>query len=457
MQASKKHILLRHNQNIPRYTSYPPANFFTSISDSNYSLDLWDCLSPHQAVSLYVHIPFCPKMCWFCGCHTQATARHAPVTNYLQLLYEEIRLVVQKMPKGISVGHIHFGGGSPTILTSDDFTQLMDHLRGQFSFAPACQIAIEIDPRKITPDKVRAYRQSGVDRISLGVQDIDDKVMAAINRVQPFDVTRRAVDLCRGQGIDHINIDLVYGLPHQTISSVAKTAAAVCDLSPERLALFGYAHVPWMKKHMRLIADQDLPDPALRYDLFNTVSNALEIRGYVPIGIDHFAKPEDSLVLSQRSGLLKRNFQGYVPKSEDMPIIGLGVSSISQTPDGYVQNTIHMPHYRDSIQEQKLPVSRFHIFSADDRLRGEIIERLMCDCTVDLKTIMARHQNATVDMLQIRHDLSGLINDGLVDMTPDAYITVHDRLAVRMAASVFDAYRQKVIESITPRRHAAAI
>lgn len=332
MQASYQQALLSHNQNLPRYTSFPPANFFTQTDDPSPYTQMLADLPPGQPISLYLHIPFCPKMCWFCGCHTRATARYDPIPHYLDLLCREIDLVSQLIRAKNPIAHIHFGGGSPTILSPEDFTRVINYLTQRFSMESTYQIAVEIDPRQITLDKIKSYRDAGVRRVSLGVQDIDKRVMSAINRVQPFDITRQAIDLCRAHGLNHINIDLVYGLPHQTTSSIASTADAICVLSPDRLALFGYAHVPWMKKHMRLIAENDLPNNNLRYDLFETASSTIEKSGYIGIGIDHFCKPDDSLAISQKSGLLKRNFQGYVPSSEDLPIIGLGVSSISQTP-----------------------------------------------------------------------------------------------------------------------------
>ncbi len=457
MQVSYKKALLAHAQNLPRYTSYPPANFFTPLKDPDEYYTVYSALSPFQPISLYIHIPFCPKMCWFCGCHTQATARYDPIPNYLELLYKEIKFISDTIPADIQVSHIHFGGGSPTILTPDNFTSLMNHIRDHFKVTDHCQIAIEIDPRQITSEKMMAYRNNGVNRISLGVQDIDHKVMAAINRVQPFDIVRKAIDLCRSYNFMDINVDLVYGLPHQSCETMIDTVSAVCDLLPTRLALFGYAHVPWLKKHMRLIADIDLPDLELRYDLVTAASDVIESRGYIPIGIDHFAQSDDALTQSQKLGQLKRNFQGYVPASEDLPIIGLGVSSISQTPYGYIQNTSHMPHYRDAIQAGQLPIVRGHILSLEDRLHADIIERLMCDATVNLSTILRRHPGTMIDIARINDRLFPLIRDRLVEMTPDGNITVHHRLAVRMVAHVFDVYAVQQVKDSPSPRHASAI
>lgn len=458
MQVSYEQALLRHNQNLPRYTSYPPANFFTQTDSSVSYHQMLAALSATQPISLYLHIPFCPKMCWFCGCHTQATARYDPIPHYLDLLCDEIDMVSGLLPGHNLVAHIHFGGGSPTMLSPHDFSRVMNHIHQKFSVHPDCAIAIEIDPRQVTIDKIKAYRDAHVHRVSLGVQDIDPKVMAAINRVQPFDMTRHVVDLCRNHDLHHINIDLVYGLPHQTPESIIKTVDAVCTLTPDRLALFGYAHVPWMKKHMRLIADADLPTHQNRFHLFETASSHIEKYGYIPIGIDHFCKMNDPLAVSQKSGLLKRNFQGYVPASEDLPIIGLGVSSISQTPTGYAQNTPQMPHYRDWIQSNRLPIAKAHILTPDDFLRATIIERLMCDTTVNIPAIAQKHPAASINMKGLRHDLSELIHDQLVDITDDDMITVHHRLAIRMIAAIFDAYRVKQMgDQSPPKRHATAI
>lgn len=450
MQDGLKQAILRHNQNMPRYTSYPPANFFSPCGNDT-DQRTWLATIPHgQFISLYVHIPFCPQMCWFCGCHTQASGRYEPVVDYLDLLIQEIRMVGTTVPKATRVAHVHFGGGSPTMLAPADFERAMTALSSAFVFTSGCQIAVEIDPRQVTIDKLKTYAACGVSRVSLGVQDIDEQVMRAINRVQPFDVTRRVVDECRDTGIDHINIDLVYGLPMQTLSGFKHTVETVCGLAPNRLAVFGYAHVPWMKKHMRLIADDDLPGADARYDLFGAACDVLRARGYDMIGIDHFARPDDSLAHAARNGTMRRNFQGYVPATEDVPIVGLGVSSISQLPQGYVQNTVHRPHYRDALTAGRLPISRIHALTPDDHMRARVIEQLMCFSGVDLNNY------ADQDWRRELTALAPLVHDGLVSIEQNRKIAVHHPLVVRMAASAFDAYRQ-AIDGTQGKRHAVAV
>jgi oxygen-independent coproporphyrinogen-3 oxidase len=450
MQDRIKRALLSRNENVPRYTSYPPANFFTACGDDGAHRAALADLPQGQNISLYVHIPFCPKMCWFCGCHTQASGRYEPVADYLDLLIAEIGIVAAQVPKSARVAHLHFGGGSPTMLGTIDFERVMGVLSSAFIFSSDCQVAVEIDPRQVTADKLKTYAACGVSRVSLGVQDIDDRVMRAINRVQPFDLTRRVVDDCRGVGIEHINIDLVYGLPHQTVHGFEHTVQSVCALSPNRLAVFGYAHVPWMKKHMRLIADEDLPGASDRYDLFSVAWDTVCGRGYDLIGIDHFACADDSLALAARDGTMRRNFQGYVPAAEDLPIIGVGVSSISQLPQGYFQNTVHRPHYRDAVMQGQLPTARLHHMTDDDRMRARMIEQLMCYSTLD----MAEYSGVNLD--NTIHQFGPLVQDGLVSIEDGRKIVVHHPLAVRMVACVFDAYRQKVNGGQGPR-HAVAV
>ena len=459
MQDTIKHAILRHNGQVPRYTSYPPANFF-SKSPPHDLLAQWVRALPSDAgVSLYFHIPFCPKMCWFCGCHTRATTRYTPVTDYLDLLYREIDMVSALYGAQRTVRHIHFGGGSPTMLEPDDFTALMDKIRSRFNLIPDCQIAVEMDPRQITPEKVVAYAKSGVTRASMGVQDIHDKVMKAINRVQPFSLVEKAVALCRQHGINHINIDLVYGLPHQTVDGMVETVQHVLTLCPDRLAVFGYAHVPWMKKHMRLMPEEDLPGPELRYDLFMTAAATLEDNGYIAIGIDHFARADDELARSLAHGTLARNFQGYIPQSENMPIIGLGASAISELPNGYIQNLAEVVQYRDSLLDGQHPASRYHALSEDDHLRSRIIEQLMCDQML-VPSSFGDYELAVLAIIdENRAQIQTLGQDGLASIDSKGVITVHSPLAVRMVAALFDAYRlpQSDGAQAAPKRHVAAV
>lgn len=455
MQDTIKTALLRYNNPLPRYTSYPPANFF-NVDVPRDLIDGWmRALAPDQPLSLYIHIPFCPKMCWFCGCHTRATAHYGAVRDYLDLLDLEIDQVTKVWPTAMRVDHIHFGGGSPTILSSADFDHLMAHLRRAFSLTDRCAMAIEIDPRQVTPEKIATYAAQGFARVSIGVQDTNPKVMQAINRPQPFELVARAASLCKQAGITGLNIDLVYGLPYQTVAGIRETVAQVLSLAPDRLALFGYAHVPWLKKHMRLMPGDQLPDAELRYDLFTAAADLIEASGYTAIGIDHFAKAGDALALSARAGTLRRNFQGYIPAEESMPMIGLGASAISSYDQGYVQNQPGVPPYRDALHAGILPHYKYHAYSGEDFFRMDLIERLMCDSQVDLAAIAARHGRSTSDLAVFHESLAPFLNAGLATIDRDHKILrVSSRLAVRMIAAVFDQYK---VPTTAGPRHAAAI
>ena len=275
-------------------------------------------------LSLYIHIPFCHALCWFCGCHTKVVRRYRPVAAYVELLRREIDLTAGFIGARLSVGHVHFGGGSPDILAADDFLGLIDHLRAKFAFAEGAEIAVELDPRGVTPETVRALAEAGVRRASLGVQDFDPAVQQAVNRVQPFALTQAVVDRLRAAGIVDINLDLMYGLPCQTAAGLVRTVDKAVALEPRRLALFAYAHVPWMRPHQRLIDETRLPGPAERWRQFQAASARLEERGYVAVGLDHFARPGNALAGASKRGRLHRNFQGYTTDDAAV-LIGFGV------------------------------------------------------------------------------------------------------------------------------------
>lgn len=425
---------------MPRYTSYPTAPHFKALTSDEAYVNAIETLPDDAPISLYLHIPFCPKMCWYCGCNTKVTRRYAPVEDYVHLLLREVDLVAEKTGRK-SVSHIHFGGGSPSYLRGEDFDLLMEKLRARFNILGDAEIAIEIDPRNVSEERVASYARQGVNRVSLGVQDFDDKVLAAVNRQQPFELSYEAVRLLRRYGIDDINLDLIYGLPHQSCDTMKKAIALALTLKPKRFAVFGYAHVPWMKKHMRLIEEGTLPDKDLRYDLFQTACDELAAAGYQMIGIDHFALPDDTLAMAADQGTMRRNFQGYTVDSTQT-MIGLGVSSIGQI-DGrmYTQNACDMPAYKAAILDGRLPVQKQCPITAEDRLRADVIERLMCDFTVDLAQhcaahgFPANHLDAEAARLQPYEAMTFVTRTGSrVTVSPDA------RLMVRSICAVFDTY-----------------
>ena len=316
-------------------------------------------------------------LCWYCACHTTIVHEYDRVARYVELLKREIELLSRAISKKHKVRQLHFGGGTPTILCGSDFCALLHNLRSKFSFGPNAEIAVEIDPRTLTPDKVKGLAEAGVTRASLGVQELSQRVQKKINRDQPFDVVKTCVEQLREAGIVAINFDLMYGLPGQSSADIKKTIELCATLEPDRLAVFGYAHVPWFKKHQSHINTADLPDTNERFHQTTTARETLISRGYCPVGFDHFAKPEDSLAVAVNQGTLKRNFQGYTA-DDNRVLLGIGVSSIGSLPQAYIQNAPRLDIYREHIQAGRLPIVRGIALSAEDYLRRTAIERLMC-------------------------------------------------------------------------------
>ena len=439
MQADLKQALLKNDRMVPRYTSYPTAPHFKPCTDAVWLQNRLATIRDGQSLSLYIHIPFCPQLCWFCGCNTRIVSHYAPVTDYLALLAAEIDMTAAAVSgKNLRVTRLHFGGGSPTILTADDFLRLMDRLQNAFSFDPGAEIAIEIDPRNLTPDKAAAYARCGVNRVSFGIQDFDKQVMETVNRPQSFTLDRQAIDNCRDYGIESVNIDLMYGLPHQTVQTMTACAAMALTLAPSRIALFGYAHVPWMKKHMRLIPEDHLPQAADRIDLFETAAQSFENADYIPVGIDHFAREGDALVSAMRGQHLHRNFQGYTDDDTDI-LIGLGASAISAFGDAYKQNMTFMPQYRDRVMAGILPVEKICRLDRADQLHATIINRMMCCLSVNPYTESRHIGMPDYDFSANYNQLEPLARDGLVLIAADGTVHALVRQAARLICACFDA------------------
>ena len=443
-------LLARFDQRVPRYTSYPTALHFQTGGERY--VEWLRSLPPEKPISLYVHVPFCDTLCWFCGCHTKIVNRYEPVARFLNLLSVEIDLIAASIGPGRKLGHLHFGGGSPTILSSDDVCRLGEHLHTQFEIADDAEFAVEIDPRGIAEDKIAALAAIGVTRASIGLQDINPTVQKAVNRIQPLSTTRRVVDWLRTAGIEAINVDLMYGLPHQDLDGIGRTVDAAISLQPDRLALFGYAHVPWMKRHQKLIDEKALPDAVMRWAQFEYASACLGAAGYQPIGLDHFAKPDDPLTRAQLRGVLRRNFQGYTVDATDT-LIGLGPSAIGALPEAYVQNQTPLHAWRDAVNENRFAVARCLVLNDEDRLRRAVIERLMCDLEVDLAASLTAFDRDTDHFASEIERLDKLAGDGIVKRD-GMTIKVPEpaRPLVRIAAAVFDQYLAE-----SEARHARAV
>ena len=432
-------------RNTPRYTSYPAAPHFSADIDSfAYSRWLAD-LEPDASLSLYLHVPYCRQICWYCGCNTYAARRDETVSDFVEALRREIDLVAEATHARI-VRDIHWGGGTPNILSPEQFTRIWRHVSFWFDVDQSASHAVEVDPRALTPGHAAAFASSGVTRASLGVQDFNAHVQHAIGREQPAALVEQAVACLRNAGVDQISMDLMYGLPAQTKDDLLASLRIAAAMAPQRIALFGYAHVPWLKKRQRLIDESLLPPVEARFEQAEAAREELVKLGYLPIGLDHFCLPGDELARASRHHDLHRNFQGYVA-NQTTAILGFGPSAISTLPQGYVQNHHQPGVWARSIEDERLPIARGHCSSRDDKLRRKIIEQLMCDFTTDLSKLggAAAYARELEMLASLAADALVVIDGDRVTIPPDA------RPFCRLAAQAFDAYTQ------TPARHSGAI
>ncbi len=428
----------------PRYTSYPPATKFTTemtsadvdaaIADDNRS-----SASP---LSLYFHLPFCETRCWFCGCNTVITQRRDAAKEYLDDLAREMRLTAQRIDRRRPVTQIHLGGGTPTFFPPDELRRLGALIAEVFPYRSAeCEFSVEVDPRRLTLDHVRALHEIGVNRASLGVQDTNPRVQLAIHRLQPQAVNEAAFEWLRSLGFGSINVDLIYGLPLQTPASFSRTIDDVLALNPDRLSVFSYAHVPWIKPAQRIFEQKgELPDAEAKLAMFAVAHEQLTAAGFVDIGLDHFARPDDSLARAQRAGTLHRNFQGYSTQA-GASLYGFGISSISSTPDTYRQNFKTLPEWRAALDSGHLPVERGVRLTVDDQRRRTIIMRLMCDRRIhyaEMSRQLGVNLGLTYEMEMRR--IFAFEDDGLVAFTNEGFeVTAAGAPLLRVIAMAFDA------------------
>ena len=421
-------------RSVPRYTSYPTAPHFTAAVDPETYAGWLAALPSNARLSLYLHVPYCTHLCLYCGCNTKAARKRDPIDRYACRLLDEIWLTEQQLGRR-RVTHLHWGGGTPSILGEAWLDGVADRLAEAFDLSALDEHAIELDPRRVSKELVCALARMGVNRVSLGVQDFSPQVQQAIGRIQPFEQVARTVDWLRAAGISRINIDLMYGLPHQSVDDVARSARLAASLAPQRLALFGYAHVPWLKTHQRLIDEASLPGAAARLEQARVAGEVLVAEGFVTVGLDHFAEPGDALAIAARTGSLHRNFQGYTTDESDA-LIGLGASAIGRLPQGFVQNAPDVASYSRAVEAGRFATVKGLALTEDDRLRGAIIERLMCDMAVGLDRV-APGQWGMADFAQ----LSDLMASGVVRVEgPRIEVMEAGRPFLRLVAAVFDAY-----------------
>ena len=444
-------LIQKYDIAVPRYTSYPTAPHFTHAIDGE-TYARWLGEIGDAPVSLYIHVPFCAQLCWFCGCHTTATSNSAPLEAYADTVLREIELLAAAAGRRLAVRHIHWGGGTPTAMPGPRMREIMAALRRHFAVAGDAEIAVEIDPRTVTPEILDTLAGIGCTRASLGVQDFDEKVQAAVNRHQSLAVTKTCADGLRARGINAINLDLIYGLPYQSVASVTQTVEHALAVAPERIAIFGYAHVPWMKKHQNLLPETEMADAAGRWAQRDAIERTLVGHGFQTIGLDHYAKPDDALAIAAHTHTMRRNFQGYTTDVAPV-LLGLGASSIGALPHGYVQNATPIPAYKDSIAAGRLPIARGVGLTADDRLRRDVIEQLMCNLRVDLDDTAHRHGLDPAGLHAASDALDDMAQDGIVgwdgrtvEVPPPA------RPFVRNVAAAFDLYYARGVQ-----RHARAV
>ena len=458
-------LVKKYNRPGPRYTSYPPAPHFSadfgsedfraSLTGRRTGAAQKDADGPGQpsGLSVYVHLPFCRSLCYYCGCHMIVTGRPERIHEYLGYLEQEIDVVAAEMGEPDEVTQLHWGGGTPTYLSPEQIRGLMDHLGRRFDFAPGAELSLEGDPRGLTIEHLQAARESGFNRLSLGVQDFDERVQKAINREQSIETVETATEAARRLGYHGINYDLVYGLPHQTVDSFRKTLSEVLRLRPDRISLFSYAHVPWKKKHQRVILDEWLPSSEEKIRIFLDAQRALtQEGGYRYIGMDHFALPGDPLVAALEAGTLQRNFQGYSTHG-GADLVGFGLSAISHVRNAYAQNILDLPGYYAALDQARLPTARGYRLTEDDKIREAVISRLMCSLRLDVSVIESRFKidfwTYFADSLRELRDMEA---DGLVEIEPDHLeVTEAGRLFIRNVAMAFDAYLDAGSANAAPR------
>lgn len=432
----------------PRYTSYPTAPRFSGdFGAAEFRGEIVKSNSEDNSsdLSLYFHIPFCDTLCYFCGCTTIITRNRQRIDEYVDYLIKEIHLVAGLLNPQRKVAQLHWGGGTPTYLDPLQIKRLFAAIREHFDFTADAEVSVEIDPRELSEAHLDALQEVGFNRASLGVQDFSVTVQQAINRLQSEELTRRVFDGLRARNFESINLDLIYGLPFQTVASFEATLQRILDISPDRLAVFNYAHVPWMKKHQRVIDEKSLPNPATKLQILKSTIETLTSSGYVYIGMDHFAKPDDELTKAFYDKKLHRNFQGYSTRP-GCDLYAFGMSSISQVDDVYAQNVKDIPTYFRALDAGELATEKGYRLDADDRIRRHVITRLMCDFELDKRAIEERFGLQFDDYFKdALAQLEPMVFDGLVEQTEDKLVVTREgALLIRNVAMAFDAHLRRM-------------
>ncbi len=443
-----KELLARYATSAPRYTSYPTAVDWEkdpelAFDPTTYAerLEAAATARPDEAISLYTHVPYCAELCLFCGCNVQISRSAERRERYLEAVEHELRFIERTGIQRREVKQFHWGGGTPTSLDPDQLARLFESIMSRFRMAEGAEVSIEVDPRVTTTAQIERLASLGFNRISMGVQDFEPDVQNAIKRVQSEEMTRNVIQSARESGMESVNIDLIYGLPHQTREGFRRTVETTLDIAPERVALFHYAHVPWMKKHQAAMDTDAMPSAEQKLDLFADSIEAFDRAGYVYLGLDHFALPEDELSVAAADGTLHRNFMGYTTQ-RGREMVSLGVSSIGEVDGCYVQNIANEPEYVRDVAERGFATYRGHAMSPEDRMRRDIILELMCNGRVDKRRVEAEHGvdfDATF-ALELE-ELETPASDGLVELSSDLIkLTPIGQVLMRNVAVPFDRY-----------------
>jgi len=424
---------------VPRYTSYPTVQDFCADVDATVFADWLMRIPPGSQVSLYVHIPFCRKLCWFCACRTQSAQSDEQVRHYVEALKAEMALIKSRLPEGVTLSHVHWGGGTPNLLAGDMIRTLA---KAQYDLAPLVpdgDFSVEIDPNECSAEGLDALCEAGMTRASIGVQDFDIEIQQAIGRLQSYEATHCLIEMLRGRGVDDISADLLLGLPHQTPEQLTETVQKLLSFSPDRIAAYLYAHMPSVARRQAMIPSETLPTPEARLELFETAKRLFLWDGYREVGIDHFARGEDNLVRAQSEGRLRRSFQGYTDDTNDV-LIGIGASAISRFPQGYIQNATGTTAHAEAIAGGTFSSCRGHIFEGEDQVRGRLIEALLCDFRIQRDDILARFA-VSAKWLEMILEKTASAFPGMIEVTQDGlFLREHARPLTRVIARSLDAH-----------------
>ncbi len=437
-------LIKKYNQPGPRYTSYPPANYFgTGQNEGELLKSISDSNREERDLSLYFHLPFCQSLCWFCGCNKIITTKQSGADSYIDYLEKEILLRKPHLNPSRKVAQLHYGGGTPTFFSADQLTRLGDIIFDNFTFSDNPEISIEIDPRSLTPDQPAVLRKQGFWRASLGLQDFNPIVQKAIHRIQPEKMTQNSVDWLRNAGFTSINVDLIYGLPHQTVKSFEETLDRAIALNPDRFAIFNYAHMPSIIPAQRIIDEAMMPEPEVKLDMLKLIIEKLSASGWVYVGMDHFARPEDELTIAQKEKTLQRNFQGY-STCAGIDIQAYGISSISQNETAYYQNHKKIEPWMNALDAGELPISRSYVLNNDDLIRRHVIMELMCNLELDYQGLSVELDIDFKDYFSSELlSLKSFEDDRLLKLNENSLqVTTTGRLLIRNIAMTFDRFSQ---------------